>query len=148
MSARVRRVDQDMAATAARLLHPPISDQLRTRYRQLPVMVRTAGLAATYAFCASKAADGEGALATAYREVTKGMRECLRRRGLLTEPQAASDHAVLTALGGMGLHDYTRASAEIAELTGWLSRLAEAVHDTTSTTTNTTAAGGAGEAGD
>lgn len=127
MSTPVRRIDQKMAAAAAGLLSPPISDQLRTRYRQLPVMVRTAGLAATYAFCASKAKDN-GELATAYRAVTRGMREQLQNSRLLTETQTASDHATLAALGVMSLHDYTRASAEIAELTGWLSRLAEAMH--------------------
>jgi CRISPR type III-B/RAMP module-associated protein Cmr5 len=122
----VARIDQTMARAAADLLPPVVSKELRTRYRTLTVMVRTAGLAATYAYVASKAND-TGDLAAAYRRVGDGIRAHLERRGLI--PATVSDHrAMLEHLGDMDLHDYTRASTEIAELTRWLSRLADALY--------------------
>ena len=54
----VHRVDQGMAVAAARSLPDNVDKELRTRYRQLRVMLHTAGLAATYAYIASKAGDG------------------------------------------------------------------------------------------
>jgi CRISPR type III-B/RAMP module-associated protein Cmr5 len=118
-----------MAGQAARLLRPPVSQELRTRYRQLPVMLRTAGLAATYAFVAAKAND-KGDLAAAYREVARGIRTQLAARGLLPgDGTAVSDQQMLAKLAEMDLHDYARASAEVAALTRWLGRLADAVYE-------------------
>jgi CRISPR-associated protein Cmr5 len=123
---QVRRIDQTMARAAARLLPPTVSKELRTRYRTLNVMVQTAGLAATYAYVASKA-GGTGELETAYRMVGEGIRDHLEQRGL--KPATVSDdRGMLEYLGGMDLHDYTRASAEVAALTRWLSRLADALY--------------------
>jgi CRISPR-associated protein Cmr5 len=56
---KVRRVDQGMAAAAAQALPEEVDRELRTRYRQLRVMLHAAGLAATYAFIASKAKVAE-----------------------------------------------------------------------------------------
>jgi CRISPR/Cas system CMR-associated protein Cmr5 small subunit len=122
----VRRIDQTMAAAAAALLPATVSDDLRTRYRTLRVMVHSAGLAATYAYVASKA-NGDGDLATAYRDVARGIREHLARRGLLAS-HVRGDRATLAALAEMDLERYARAAAEVAALTGWMSRLADAVH--------------------
>jgi CRISPR type III-B/RAMP module-associated protein Cmr5 len=125
-AAQVRRIDQTVARAAADLLPQTVSKELRTRYRTLNVMVRTAGLAATYAYVASKAND-TGDLAAAYRMVCEGIRDHLERRGL--KPATVSgDREMLEYLGGMDLHDYTRASAEVAALTRWLSRLADALY--------------------
>src|ERR1035441_1031032 len=46
-----------MATAAAEALPPEVGSELRTRYRQLRVMLHAAGLAATYAFIVSKAKD-------------------------------------------------------------------------------------------
>ena len=78
----VHRVDQGMAVAAARSLPDNVDKELRTRYRQLRVMLHTAGLAATYAYIASKAGDGvdettpdsADKLARAYRDAATGIR--------------------------------------------------------------------------
>jgi CRISPR/Cas system CMR-associated protein Cmr5 small subunit len=130
----VRRVDQDMAAAAAGLLLPAGEltsaerKALRTRYRQLRVMLHTAGLAATYAFVASKAGGG-GALERAYEEAAAGIRRRLISEHLLDGGAASADaRKVLRQLGEMGGMRYARASAEAASLMGWLSRLADACY--------------------
>ena len=136
-----RRIDQDMASTAASLLPGEVTKELRTRYRQLRVMLHTAGLAATYAFVASKAnanADGDSGLGAslpaAYRLVAKGIRERLAVLGMLTTDPAATTHAeVFTALGNADAASYARASADVAALAGWLSRLADATYRPPST---------------
>jgi CRISPR type III-B/RAMP module-associated protein Cmr5 len=119
-----RRIDQGMAAAAASILPPTVTRELRTRYRQLPTMVRTAGLAATYAFLLSKHDDTT--LGQAYRAVTKGIREHLSRPGSVL-PGVTTDQDVIGALAGLPASSYARASVEAEMLAGWLSRLAEAV---------------------
>jgi CRISPR/Cas system CMR-associated protein Cmr5 small subunit len=124
----VRRIDQDMAAAAAGALPRHVTPDLRTRYRQLRVMLQTAGLAATYAFVAAKAAGETGSLARAYAEAERGIRDRLAAVQLLTgDPARLGPRQVLEQLGGMEGSDYARASAEAAALTGWLSRLADAL---------------------
>jgi hypothetical protein len=123
-----RRIDQDMAATAAGALPRPVTPELRTRYRQLRVMLHTAGLAATYAFVVAKAAGEAGQLARAYAEAERGIRDRLAAVQLLTgDPARLGPRQVLEQLGRMEGSDYARASAEAAALTGWLSRLADAL---------------------
>jgi CRISPR-associated protein Cmr5 len=118
-----RRIDQGMAAAAAGILPDTVDDRLRTRYRQLPAMVRTAGLAATYAYLLSK--QGDKTLGPAYRSVTTGIREHLSRPGgVLTGVTADLD--VVGALARLPASSYARASVEAEMLAGWLSRLAEA----------------------
>lgn len=123
----VRRADQELAATAADLLPHPVTKELRTRYRALPVMLHTSGLAATYAYVAAKA-NGDGALAEAYRKVAQGIRDRLRTRGLLGVREAADDRAVLRALGELPTPTYMQAAAEVTALTTWMSRLADALY--------------------
>lgn len=130
------RIDQGMAAAAAEALPAEVDPVLRTRYRQLRVMLHTAGLAGTYAFIASKAkdTDGNGAgrpdkLAAAYHTAGEAIRKRLAARKMFpggAEPRNARE--VLTALGTMSQVEYARASAEAAALIGWLSRLADAVY--------------------
>lgn len=124
----VRRVDQEMAATAAGMLPDTVDKELRTRYRQLRAMLHQAGLAATYAFVASKA-TGQGKLPDAYRNVAEGIRERLATLDVLAQDPATATHQdVFKALGTAGAPEYARASAEVAALAGWLSRLADAVY--------------------
>jgi CRISPR/Cas system CMR-associated protein Cmr5 small subunit len=126
------RVDQDMARAAAEALSADVDRELRTRYRQLRVMLHTAGLAATYAFIAAKAKDSDGQrdrLATAYQRAGEAIRKRLAERNLFPGgAQPASAREVLAALGQMSQVQYARASAEAAALMGWLSRLADAVY--------------------
>lgn len=132
----VRRIDQGMAA-AASLALPEGADAetgkaLRTRYRQLRVMLRTAGLAASYAYIASKAGppDGKDRLAAAYGLVAGGITERLTGLGLLSgsADDSLGTRDVLRQLGAMDHVTYARASAEAAGLVEWLSRLANAVY--------------------
>ena len=130
----VRRVDQDMAATAAGMLRPPgeltgaDKKALRTRYRQLRIMLHTAGLAATYAFVASKA-GGSGTLERAYAEAARGIRVRLADMNVLTGSAARMDaREVLRQLGEMDGMRYARASTEATSLVSWLSRLADACY--------------------
>ncbi len=127
----VRRVDQGMAAAAAAMLLGRISDELRTRYRRLPVMVRTAGLAATYAFLVAKS-DEQTELGRAYAKVADGIRSHLIERRLVAAA-ADGNPGVLAALAGMEPQDYARAAAEAEALAGWLSRLAEAKYEAAKT---------------
>jgi len=123
-----RRIDQGMAVEASRALPDKVTGELRTRYRQLRVMLRTAGLAATYAYIASKAKDGgngQDALAAAYQDARKGILTRLKAAGLMPDNQS-SNRDVLTALGQMKPVEYARASAEVAAFMSWLSRLADA----------------------
>ncbi|MGH3221702.1 MAG: type III-B CRISPR module-associated protein Cmr5 [Streptosporangiaceae bacterium] len=130
------RIDQGMAAAAAEALQGDVDRELRTRYRQLRVMLHTAGLAATYAFIASKAKDMDGAgsgrpdrLAVAYQTAGEAIRKRLVRRGMFpggAEPR--NPREVLTALGTMSQVEYARASAEAAAMVGWLARLADALY--------------------
>ena len=131
----VHRVDQGMAAAAARLLPDKVDKELRTRYRQLRVMLHTAGLAATYAFIASKAGDtddaatpaGQDSLARAYRDTAAGIRAQLADLGVFSsDVRQMGVLEFMTELGGMDSVRYARASAEASAFVGWLSRLADA----------------------
>jgi CRISPR/Cas system CMR-associated protein Cmr5 small subunit len=132
----VYRIDQGMAAAAAKVLgadgskDAEVTRELRTRYRQLRGMLHTAGLAATYAFIASKAGDaggGEKELARAYRKVGEAIRERLSSLRLFPGDREPADVlAVMEAFGDMDPVMYARASAETAAFVGWLSRLADA----------------------
>lgn len=119
-----RRIDQGMAAVAADMLPEKVSTELRTRYRQLPAMLHRAGLAATYAFVASR--SGSGDRGRAYADVAKGIRERLHGRHLVELTPDASHADVLSKLGKLSAAEYARATREITMLLGWLSRLADA----------------------
>jgi CRISPR/Cas system CMR-associated protein Cmr5 small subunit len=125
----VRRIDQGLAVAAVNALPAEVTGDLRTRYRQLRIMLHSAGLAASYAFIASKAGDPEeGGIAGAYGAVAEAIQKRLAGLGLLTgsgDRLGARD--VLRQLGEMSPVDYARASTEAAALVSWLSRLASAV---------------------
>ncbi|QTD99989.1 type III-B CRISPR module-associated protein Cmr5 [Streptomyces cyanogenus] len=121
----VRRVDQAMALAAMDMLPETVDRTLRTRYKQLPVMLHTAGLAATYAFVLSKKhGSREG---PAYAKVAEGIRRHIGKHALIDRrTHWATDRDLLDALATADRAAYARASAEISSLAGWLSRLAEA----------------------
>ncbi|GGM66707.1 hypothetical protein GCM10011608_60030 [Micromonospora sonchi] len=139
---QVRRVDQQMAAAAAAMLQPTIGNELRTRYKQLPVQIRMSGLAATYAYLLGKSKDNE--LGRAYQSVADGIRKHLTTRsGLVDAAEADTNEKLLHALAGLDTSVYARASAEVQALATWLSRLAEARYIAAGGNTQSTASGGA-----
>ncbi|MEV0966620.1 type III-B CRISPR module-associated protein Cmr5 [Streptomyces sp. NPDC049910] len=126
-----RRVDQSMAAAASAILADDVVDaRLRTRYRQLPVMLHTAGLAATYAYVLSKS-SGDDPLGRAYRRIADGIRRHIGRNALIAGVgEHSTDRQFLEAMGDCDRTEYARAAATVATLAGWLSRLAEARYRT------------------
>jgi CRISPR/Cas system CMR-associated protein Cmr5 small subunit len=126
----VVRVDQGMAAAAVRALPARVDKDQRTRYKQLRVMLHTAGLAAAYAFIASKAGDQDGTgTEGAYRKAADGIRDRLAELNLLSgDAQTLGVRDVLGQLGEMDPVRYARASAEATAFAGWLSRLADAAY--------------------
>ncbi|MEY9214320.1 type III-B CRISPR module-associated protein Cmr5 [Thermobifida halotolerans] len=133
----MRRLDQGMARDAALLLpegDPARAKELRTRFRRLPVQLRTSGLAATYAFLAARSGtSGSDPLGRSYADVAQQVRARLADAGLLpaevrTAAAPAVHRTVLRELGEMDTARYARATAEVALLFGWLRRLAEAVY--------------------
>jgi CRISPR-associated protein Cmr5 len=118
-----------MAVAAVEALPEKVDGDLRTRYRQLRIMLHSAGLAASYAFIASKAGDPDaGGTAGAYGKVAVALVKRLAAKGSLSgDPDDLSTVDVMRQLGAMSPADYARASAEAAALVSWLSRLASAV---------------------
>lgn len=125
----LKRIDQKMAVAAADALPEQVTGDLRTRYRQLRIMLHSAGLAASYAYIASKAGDPEApGLPGAYGKVAYALRKRLVELRLLTgQADDLGTPEVMRQLGGMDPVIYARASAEAAALVSWLSRLANAV---------------------
>ena len=122
----VTRIDQGMAAAAARALPAEVSRELRTRCRQLRIMMHSAGLAASYAFIASKSGDGDP-IAAAYRDAAREIRRQLAGAGLLSGDAATMTvREVMAQFGAMDPVRYARASTEAVAFAGWLSRLADA----------------------
>jgi CRISPR/Cas system CMR-associated protein Cmr5 small subunit len=122
----MRRVDQDMARRAAGMLPDPVTSQVRTRYRTLRSMAYSSGLAATYAYVASKSGT-QSDLARAYAAVRDGLSRQLVDLDIVTESQSSQPGAVLRALGEVDTVSYLRASAHVRALLGWSARLADAV---------------------
>lgn len=119
---RPRRLDQSMAVEASRAVPDPVSDQVRTRLRQLPVMLQTSGLAATLAFLYAKSGDMKP-LERAYRDVSQALTErVVAATGL---PAGTTTSALVRALGEMSAVDYQIAGAHARAFAGWMSRIAE-----------------------
>jgi CRISPR type III-B/RAMP module-associated protein Cmr5 len=121
----VERIDQGMAGLAVRTLPEPgaVTKELRTRYRQLQAMLHNAGLAATYAYIASKARTGPKAkeLEKAYAAAERAIAE-----RIFGDDAPGTPGEVLSRLSEMSAVEYARASAQAAAFVGWLSRLADA----------------------
>lgn len=124
----MQRVDQQMALAASRMLpSEAVHDRtLRTRYRTLRVMSHSSGLAATYAYVASKS-RGDKDPAPAYRMVRDGIGAQLAELSLLDPTHAHDPRAVLQRLGSLEALQYATASAQVTVLLEWLARLADAV---------------------
>lgn len=122
------RFDQAMARAAAGMLPPVVTGTLRTRYRQLPVMLRTSGLAATLAYLVGKTDEKE--LGIAYGLVASGIRKHLTDHHIVGPAPAGTplqaNMWLLTKLGELPTAGYARAAAQVEALAGWLSRLADA----------------------
>jgi CRISPR/Cas system CMR-associated protein Cmr5 small subunit len=118
----LRRLDQGMAVAASRALPAVVDPDTLTRLRQLPVLLHTAGLAATLAFLDAKSGQGTP-LEQAYQNTAAAITDRVAAR-LGIEP-APTPHAMLATLGGLGAVDYQLASSEAQAFAGWLRRIAE-----------------------
>lgn len=123
----MRRIDQGHARTAAKMLNGvDVDASLRTRYRTLRVMSHSAGLAATYAYIASKS-GASGQLSCAYTRVLDGIGERLEQQGWIDSADTGDPRRVLERLGNLDAVDYLAASADATALLGWLARLGDAL---------------------
>lgn len=118
-----------MARQAAAMLPLEVTNDLLARYRQLPAMLQTSGLGATFAFLTAKATESTD-VGRAYRSVADGLRRHLAETPPpLVTVRGSTNLDLVKALAE--LTDpvaYARASAEAEALAAWLKRLAEASH--------------------
>ncbi|MEU1896856.1 type III-B CRISPR module-associated protein Cmr5 [Nocardiopsis dassonvillei] len=125
------RVDQRLARVAHDILPPQVSQELRTRMRQLPSRLRGGGLAATYAFILSKSKnDPKDSLGYAYHRLAAKIAEHVAERKLLGDLDPDIDQReFMHALSEADTRRYARVSAEVDALAVWLSRLADAYYE-------------------
>ncbi|WP_344984018.1 type III-B CRISPR module-associated protein Cmr5 [Thermobifida alba] len=126
-------MDQQMAAQAERVIgpvvtNPQLAKRLRTRMRQFPMRLRSSGLVAAFAFAESRSGNGDP-LEQAYTRLCEVIIQHVSQRDLLPGLTAQSTpREFLTMLTNAGLTTYSRVSAEIDLLAGWLSRIADAYY--------------------
>ncbi|GAA3732343.1 hypothetical protein GCM10022402_11170 [Salinactinospora qingdaonensis] len=120
-----------MAARAAEVLNlqvdaPNLSKRLRTRMRQLPMRLRSSGLAATFAFIDARCGGGD-TIAQAYTQLRGAIISHIGERALLGElaPDATPEE-FLRELAMADTAAHSRITAEIDLLARWLSRIADA----------------------
>lgn len=116
------RLDQGMAVEASRAVPDPVNDQVRTRLRQLPVMLQTSGLAATLAFLHAKS-GAQSPLEHAYRDVADALTG--RVAATIGMARTTTTPQLVEHLGGLSGDDYVMAAAHARAFAGWLSRIAE-----------------------
>jgi hypothetical protein len=128
------RVDHDLARRAAttldRIRHPQtqqVSDQIITRLKGLPALLRTSGPLPVLAFFASKAGDDK-LLERAYQVVGHELRVLVAAEIAVQVPADAAFTDFVLALTSQGVpaDALARASARLEEFALWLRRLAEA----------------------
>jgi CRISPR type III-B/RAMP module-associated protein Cmr5 len=118
----LRRLDQGMAADAVRAVPQAVSSEMLTRFRQLPVQLRTSGLAATLAFLLAKSGTGSP-LERAYGKAAEGLTKRVAER-LALDP-APDPPGLLARLADLDIGDYQLAAAEAQAFAGWMRRIAE-----------------------
>lgn len=118
----LRRLDQGMAADAVRAVPPAVSKEMLTRFRQLPVQLRTSGLAATLAFLLAKSGT-QTPLERAYGKAAEGLTKRVAER-LALDP-APDPRGLLARLADLDIGDYQLAAAEAQAFAGWMRRIAE-----------------------
>lgn len=137
----IRGVDQDWALAAARALPDPLTKEQRTRFRTLRTMLRTSGLATTYAFIAAKS-DSHTPVGLAYDQTRALIEEHLADADLgLLRSDTRGARGILAQLGDLSPAAYLLATRTASGLLDWLARLAEAVLPTTSDGSSTQASG-------
>ncbi|KUP98587.1 type III-B CRISPR module-associated protein Cmr5 [Thermobifida cellulosilytica] len=124
------RVDQEMVRQAEKVIGPVVPDpqlakRLHTRMRQFPMRLRSSGLAAAFAFAESRSGDGDH-LERAYKRLCEAIVQHVRSRHLLELGDRPTARDFLVALSEADLVTYSRVSAEVDLLAGWLSRIADA----------------------
>jgi CRISPR/Cas system CMR-associated protein Cmr5 small subunit len=119
------RVDQHMAAAAEKMLGGRVTAEIRARCRQLPIILRTTGLAATYALLVGRTDDSE--VGMAHARVAEGIRRYLVENSGLGR-SARNNEEMLAEMAAMGAADYARATMQTEMLVSWLARLADTKH--------------------
>lgn len=129
------RLDHGLARLAADTLDAArdqrtgqVPDQVITRLKGLPALLRSSGPLATLAFFAAKAGD-RTAVARAYAVVGGALREQAAAEFSHTVPADARFGTFVLALTAGPVHpdELSRASARLEAFALWLRRLAEAV---------------------
>lgn len=116
------RLDIDGARHAAAALPEIVDADLRRRFRQLPVLLRRTGLAATLATLLARAArPGTGA---AYQEAARHLAQVIAPT--IGKPADTPAQDILTALGGLDPARYAIATRRADHMLTWLKRLADA----------------------
>jgi hypothetical protein len=125
----MNRYDLDLAKAAEATLEDirngrkdkPVSREIFTRLKSLPVMLRVNGVPATLAFYSAKATDTE--IGTAYRKVGRALRDQLAKElSWPTEPTL-----LFRQLSETRPTDLARGFARLEAFAGWLRRLAVAL---------------------
>ncbi|HEX6076908.1 MAG TPA: type III-B CRISPR module-associated protein Cmr5 [Micromonosporaceae bacterium] len=122
----MNRYDLELAKAAEATLEEirdgkPVSREIFTRLKGLPVMLRVNGVPATLAFYGAKATDSE--IGAAYRKVGQALRGQLAvELDWSTEPDQ-----FFTALSNTQPADLARGFARLEAFAGWLRRLAVAL---------------------
>jgi hypothetical protein len=128
------RVDHDLARLAAKTLDAirdprtgAVSDQIITRLKGLPALLRTSGPLPTLAFFASKSGSAKP-LERAYAVVGSELRVQFASETGAAVPADATFSEFVLALTGQNVpaDALARASARLEEFALWLRRLAEA----------------------
>ncbi|MFE9243643.1 type III-B CRISPR module-associated protein Cmr5 [Nocardiopsis sp. NPDC006938] len=147
-------MDQNLASIAVKILTntstgetnsdtDTVTQEVRTRMRQLPSQLRGSGLTATYAFVLAKAEkEGNEPLRSAYAGLADAIAEQAFANGYLPRPQNdpnrhgsakgqqdAGRRDFMSALCQASPAQYSRVSAAVDALAVWLSRLAEAYYE-------------------
>jgi hypothetical protein len=129
------RVDHGLARLAADTLDKvrdqqtrTVPDQVITRLKELPALLRTSGPLAVLAFYAAKA-GGRTTVARAYAAVGGALRDQAAAGLSQTVPADASFGQFVRALTGQAISpdELARMSARLEAFALWLRRLAEAV---------------------
>jgi len=123
------RFDQIAVRAAVTAVPDPVTDDLRTRLRQLPVTLRRCGLPATLAMLMAREQQGSNqqlraAYGKAAAEISKTVGEHLGWHGDGAGP--LTPEQLLRKLGDADPVDYATATRYAELITIWLKRLAEA----------------------
>jgi|GEM_PF-3287735 len=123
--------DQGLALIAARVLPAPEEGnarEIRTRLKNLPMLLHRTGLASTLAFLYSRSGNDNQALASAYEAVYRAVWIVIEDTGVEGASVAAAGNVSqqFTWLGSLPSSDYGRLSLRVIDVALWIKRLSAA----------------------